>query len=193
MVTEIKARVKTSFFRHWFSSLAAPVQETIEAQAERGIAEAQFHLGMKFASGKGATKDYAQAAHWYRKAAEQSHALAQLNLGVMYAEGKGVLFDKTQSRMWIERAAHLGDAGAQYRLGIIHHRASLERFPVNASESRIEAYKWLQLSDDQGYRDSDMARGLVNLQMTNEEVADGNRRVAAFVAERQGATPKGAL
>jgi len=53
---------------------------------------------------------------------------------------------------------------------------------VNASESRIEAYKWLQLSDDQGYRDSDMARGLVTLQMTTEEVADGIRRASCFVA-----------
>jgi len=193
MVTEIKALVKTSFFRRWFGSLPAPAQESIEAQAERGVAEAQFTLGSKFANGKGTAQDYAQAAHWFRRAAEQSHVLAQLNLSVMYAEGQGVPRDQAQSRLWIERAAHLGNAAAQYRLGIIHHRASLDRFPVNASESRIEAYKWLQLSDDQGYRDSDMARGLVNLQMTHQEVADANRRVADFAAGRPDATPKGAL
>ena len=185
--------MKTPFFRHWFSSSTVRVQETVEAQAERGVAEAQFSLGLKFANGKGAALDFAQAAHWYRKAAEQSHALAQLNLGVMYAEGQGVPSDKAQSMLWLDRAAHLGDAAAQYRLGIIHHRASLDRFPANASESRIEAYKWLQLADDQGYRNSDMARGLVNLQMTNEEVADANRRIADFVAGRPEATPKGAL
>jgi len=104
-----------------------------------------------------------------------------------------MLSDKAQSMVWIERAAHMGDAGAQYRLGVTHHRASLERFPANASESRIEAYKWLQLSDDQNYRNADMARGLVNLQMTNEEVADGNRRVADFVAARPDSALKGAL
>ena len=185
--------MKTSFFRQWFSGSAGPVQETVEAQAKRGVADAQFSLGLKFANGKGPALDYAQAAHWYHKAAEQSHALAQFNLGVMYAEGQGMPSDKTQSLLWIDRAAHLGDPGAQYRLGISHHRASLDRSPVNASESRIEAYKWLQLSDDQDYRDSDMARGLVILQMTNEEVADGNRRVANFVAGRPGAVPKGAL
>ena len=185
--------MKTPFFRHWFSSSTAHVQETVEAQAERGVADAQYRLGLKFASGTGAAQDFARAAQWFLKAAEQSHPLAQFNLGVMYAEGKGVLSDKAQSMMWIERAAHLGDAGAQYRLGIIHHRASLERFPVNASESRIEAYKWLQLSDDQGYRDSDMARGLVILHMTKEEVTDGNRRAAGFVATPAAATEKAVL
>src|SRR6185312_13539987 len=114
--------MKTSFFRRWFGGSAVPFQETIEAQAERGIAEAQFNLGARFANGKGPALDYAQAAHWYRKAAEQSHALAQFNLGVMYAEGQGVLSDKAQSMLWFDRAAHLGDPGAQYRLGVTHHR-----------------------------------------------------------------------
>jgi TPR repeat protein len=185
--------MKTSFFRQWFSGPALPVPESVEAQAERGVADAQFSLGLKYANGKGPALDYIQAAHWYRKAAEQSHALAQFNLGVMYAEGQGMLSDKAQSLQWIDRAARLGDAGAQYRLGISHHRASLDRVPANASESRIEAYKWLQLSDEQGYRDSDMACGLVLLQMTKEEVDDGNRRVAGFVAGPAEATPRVAL
>lgn len=177
----------TSIFRRWFRSAATPVLESIETQAERGDADAQFHLGLRFANGQGPGLNYAQAARWYRKAAEQSHALAQFNLGVMYAEGQGMPSDKAQAELWIDRAAHLGDAAAQYRLGIAHQRASLERFAVNASESRIEAYKWLQLADDKGYRDSDMARGLVVLRMTREEVTDGNRRVADFVVAPPGA------
>jgi hypothetical protein len=170
-----------------------PAPESIETQAEHGSADAQFSLGLKFANAKGPARDYAQAARWYLQAAEQSHALAQLNLGIMYAEGQGVPSDKAQSMVWFDRAAHLGDPAAQYRLGIIHHRASLDHSPVNASESRIEAYKWLQLSDDQGYRDSDMARGLVNLQMTNEEVADANRRVSDFAARPVTANSKATL
>jgi TPR repeat protein len=185
--------MNTSFFRRWFNGPTAPVQETVEAQAARGNADAQFSLGLRFANGHGRELDYTQAAQWYLKAAEQSHALAQFNLGVIYAEGQGVPSDKAQSMLWFDRAAHLGDAAAQYRLGITHHRESLEPSPANASESRIEAYKWLQLSDDQGYRNSDMACGLVTLQMTKEEVADGNRRVAGFVAAPSGAISKAAL
>ncbi len=40
--------------------------------------------------GLGVTQDYAQAAKWYRKAAEQGHAYAQFNLGYMYRFGQGV-------------------------------------------------------------------------------------------------------
>ena len=184
--------MNTSFFQRLFKSPSGPVPESIEAQAARGNADAQFSLGLKCANGKGPALDYAQAASWYLKAAEQNHALAQFNLGVMYANGQGMPADKAQSMLWFDRAAHLGDAAAQYRLGITHHYASLERSPVNASESRIEAYKWLQLSDDQGYRDSDMARGLVILQMSTEEVADGNRRASGFTAALTGATAKAA-
>jgi TPR repeat protein len=185
--------MNTSFFRRLFTGAPTPVKESLEAQAERGDAEAQFTLGSRFATGRGVAMDYAHAAKWYLKAAEKSHALAQFNLGVMYAEGQGMPSDKAQSMVWFDRAANLGDPAAQYRLGITHHRASLDRLPANASESRIEAYKWLQLSDDQGYRDSDMARGLVVLQMTHEEVAAANRRVADFVARPDAATPKATL
>jgi TPR repeat protein len=185
--------MNTSFFRRLFTGATAPVKESLEAQAERGDAEAHFALGARFATGRGVALDYTHAARWYLKAAEQNHALAQFNLEVMYAEGQGVPSDKAQSMLWFDRAARLGDPAAQYRLGITHHRASLDRVPANASESRIEAYKWLQLSDDQGYRDSDMARGLVVLQMTNEEVAAANRRVADFVARPLDTNPKAAL
>ena len=37
-------------------------------------------------------KDYAEAAKWFRAAAEQEHAMAQYSLGVMYFEGRGVYY-----------------------------------------------------------------------------------------------------
>lgn len=179
-----------SLFRRLFKDSVEPVQESIESRAERGDVEAQFILGVKFSQGHGSAPDYAQAARWYLQAAEQSHALAQFNLGVMYAQGQGRPSDKAESMLWFDRAAHLGDPGAQYQIGVMHHCASLEHHSVNASESRIEAYKWLQLSDDQGYGASVVARGLVTLQMTDAEVADGKRRVAGFVPRVSTAVPK---
>jgi hypothetical protein len=47
--------------------------------------------------GHGVPQDYAQAAIWYRKAAEQGLALAQSNLGVLYEEGRGVPKDYAQA------------------------------------------------------------------------------------------------
>ena len=45
----------------------------IEA-AKQGDVNAQFDLGWKYSHGEGVTKDYQQAANWYRKAAEQGLA-----------------------------------------------------------------------------------------------------------------------
>lgn len=171
------------FFHRLFSRPQKPAVETTETRAGHGDAEAQFNLGVKFA-GEGIKQDYAQAAHWYQKAADQSHSLAQFNLGMMYAAGQGVPRDETKSVGWMRKAADLGDAGAQYQLGMKLHRASLDGLPETAPESRIQAYKWLQLAAAQGYRGSEAACAFVALSMTWEDVADGGRRTAAFVAGR---------
>jgi TPR repeat protein len=177
--TNVKC-MDTPFFRRLFSRPQKPAVETTETRAGQGDAEAQFSLGVKFAR-EGAAQDYAQAAHWYLKAADQSHALAQFNLAVMYAAGQGVPRDEAKSRVWMQKAADHGDAGAQYRIGIKYHRASLDGLPETAPESRIQAYKWLHLAASQGYRASEAAWAFVALGMTREDVADGSRRIAAFV------------
>jgi len=143
-------------------------------------AEMQFKLGLKCAGGQGAAQDYPQAAAWYRKAAEQNHSLAQLNLGMMYAHGQGVARDSLQSRMWLGKAAQQGDAGAQFHLGNNCHRASFSQSAPDASESRIEAYKWYRLAAAQGYQDSEMAHATLTLNMTRADVVAGNQRIAAF-------------
>jgi uncharacterized protein len=168
------------FFRRWFSRPEKPAVETTETRASHGDAEAQFSLGVRFAR-EGAAQDYAQAAHWYLKAADQSHSLAQFNLGIMYASGQGMPRDEVKSMVWMQKAADAGDAGAQYNIGLRHHRASLDGLPEAAPESRILAYKWLQLAAAQGYRGSAAAWAFVAMKMTREDVADGGRRIAAFV------------
>ena len=170
----------TPFFRRLFSRSEEPAVETTETKAGHGDAEAQFSLGVKFAR-EGVAQDYPQAAQWYLKAADQSHTLAQFNLAIMYAAGQGVARDEAKSIGWMQKAADLGDAGAQYKVGMRHHRASLDGSPEAALESRILAYKWLQLAAAQGYRGSEAAWAFVALSMTREDVADGGRRIAAFV------------
>ena len=54
--------------------------------AERGDAEAQNILGMMYVEGRGVPQDYAEAAKWYRKAAQQGHAEAQSTLDIISQE-----------------------------------------------------------------------------------------------------------
>jgi hypothetical protein len=53
-----------------------------------------------YRDGQGVPQDYAQAAFWYRKAAEQGDAPAQVCLGLLYYEGRGVPPDYAQAYFW---------------------------------------------------------------------------------------------
>jgi len=167
--------------KQFFSPTAAANMENTKAKADSGDADAQFGLGFKYANCDGAAQDYAQAAQWYLKAADQSHSLAQFNLAVMYANGQGVPKDDAKALVWFQKAALQGDAGAQFNLGMREHRASSAGLAKDALESKIEAYKWYHLAAAQGYQGSASACESVNLSMTKEQVADGNRRAADFV------------
>jgi len=107
---------------------------------------------------------------------------------VMFASGQGVPQNDTTALMWTRKAAEGGDAGAQFRLGSRYHRTSMDRLQMDSAECRIEAYKWFHLASAQGYKGSAAACERVALGMTREEVADGNQRMAAFVARRPATT-----
>ena len=158
---------------------------TVEVTARREDplgAEEQYLRGVEFAGGQGVSQDYAQAAHWFAQAAEQNHTQAQLNLATLYGQGLGVVRDQAKSLLWLTRAAKLGNAAAQYRLGVRQHLAGRVGQTAAAPENRIEALKWVRLSAAQGYHGAENACQFVALGMTREEVAEGGRRAAAFVA-----------
>jgi hypothetical protein len=174
--------METSWYRRLFFWAPAPNLKATRTEADQGNAEAQFGLGLKYGNSTAPLQDFVRAAEWYRKAAEQNHALAQFNLGIMYTKGQGVPRDDAEGVRWIRKAAEQGDAGAQFNLGMRYHRASVDRTQLDAVESKIEAYKWFRLAAAQDYRDSVTAWQRVTLAMTREEVAEGNRRTATFVA-----------
>jgi len=88
-------------------------KDNVFRRAEKGDANAQFVLGLKYDTGKGVRQDYAEAAKWYRKAAEQGYAEAQFNLGTMYDEGRGVQQDYAEAAKWYRKAKDQGVAGAK--------------------------------------------------------------------------------
>ena len=61
--------------------------------------------GTRYDNGRGVPQDDAEAARWYRLAADQGHADAQFNLGLGYATGKGVPQDYVESHMWFNLSA----------------------------------------------------------------------------------------
>ena len=65
-------------------------------------------------------EDDAEAAKWFRMAADQGYAASQYKLGVGYANGRGVPEDHAEAVKWYRKAAEQGYAKAQNALAKIH-------------------------------------------------------------------------
>lgn len=79
-------------------------ESVLAEAAEQGDAVAQHHLGNRYFSGDGITKDDAQALFWWRKSAEQGDAGGQSSLGLAYEKGLGVEKDDAQAVFWYRKA-----------------------------------------------------------------------------------------
>src|ERR1044071_833981 len=87
----------------------------------QGDADAQYRLAIEFARGTGGVKrDYAEAAKWYRKAADQGHTEAQYELGRLYAQGLGVPRNYSDAAKSYLLAAEKGHVAAQHFLGHLY-------------------------------------------------------------------------
>ena len=98
-------------------------------------------------------KEYAEAAKWYRRAAEQGHAKAQMRLGGLHHVGLGVPHDWTLAAKWYRRAAEQGLARAQFLLGGMYQegeRPGLKGVP----QDYAEAAKWYRRAAERGDADA---------------------------------------
>ena len=117
----------------------------LRQSAASGDADAQNNLGFMYASGQGVPKDFAEAARWYRKAADQDYPDAQNNFGVMYNNGQGFPRDYAEAIRWYRKAADLGDVKAQYNLGQLYRHGS------GVKQDYVEAALWYRKAADQDY------------------------------------------
>jgi TPR repeat protein len=139
------------------------------AEAEQGLADAQFNLGIMYANGQGVPQDYAAAMTWYRKAAEQGHGGAQNNLVNMYAKGQGVPQDYGAAVSWYRKAADQGDALAQFNLGLMYANG------WGVPQDYVQAHMWWNLAADQGNAVAFKKRDSVAAKMTPAQIAEAQK------------------
>ncbi|MBU0909276.1 MAG: DnaJ domain-containing protein, partial [Proteobacteria bacterium] len=90
--------------------------------------------------GQGIPQDYAEAAKWYRKAAEQGNAEAQVNLGLMYVLGQGVPKNDVNAYAWLSLAAAQGnEEAAKSRDSISYRLSPKQRSQGQALASKLQA------------------------------------------------------
>jgi len=80
---------------------------------EVGEPNAQYIIGEMYYYGLGVKEDYAEAAIWFRKAAEQGNPESQFVIGKMYYYGVGVKEDHAEAAIWFRKAAKQGHVRAR--------------------------------------------------------------------------------
>jgi TPR repeat protein len=127
-------------FKGWVNTLAGRRDRPRRApaprppRAKRDEAEAMNVLGLLHIKCRGIPCDYAQARHWFQKAATAGSTAAMHNMGAMYEHGHGVAQDYAQARGWYRRAAEAGNAPASERLSRL-----AARLPQTGQLSTIQA------------------------------------------------------
>jgi TPR repeat protein len=84
--------------------------------ADENSAEAQFELGLMYATGAGGPKDDVAARALFEKAAAQGHPGALEWLGAFAQSGRGGPKDSTAAKTYYEKAAALGNEDAKAAL-----------------------------------------------------------------------------
>ncbi|MFN7941447.1 MAG: caspase family protein [Thermoanaerobaculia bacterium] len=139
------------------------------AQAEGGDGEAENNVGEIYEQGVRGTPDYAQAALWYRKAADHGSRRAQRNLAHAYESGQGVERDAVQAIVWYRKAAGLaGPADLDLEQEVAALRSEVGRLNDEATRASAELARNAQ----------DLAAARAALAAVEHELADLKTRAA---------------
>jgi TPR repeat protein len=111
----------------------------------------QYCLGLSHAFALNHKKDRAQAAAWFRKAAEQNHAAAQAVLGYLYERGDGVKADPAEATKWYRKAADQSNSDGLFNLGRAYEHG------IGVSKDPSQARTYYQKAAAAGSRDAQQA------------------------------------
>jgi TPR repeat protein len=139
------------------SARSAKDQEIAELKqrAGAGDARAQVQLGLAYLTGAGVGADDAEAAKWFRKAADQDDPDGERYLAEMYAGGRGVPADNAEAAKWLRLAAAQGDARAQHNLAVMYLQG------MGIPKNTTEAAKWMRKAADQGLAEGQFGLGVI--------------------------------
>jgi TPR repeat protein len=104
---------------------------------------------------------------------------AQYELGVMYDDGEGVAENDAEAVKWFRIAADQGNARAQLYLGLKYGKSE------GVPESKVDAYFWWNLAAAQGDEAGRFHKGLIMEKMTREQIAEAQRRSAAWKPKKE--------
>ena len=133
----------------------------LQQAAESGHVGAENSLGVILIQDR---QDYPGALKWFQKAADRGYPGAEVNLAILYLNGMGVKPDAAEAAALFRKGAEQGNVQAQFMLG------ELFKTGQGVKQDYVEAYKWLKLSELNGYPDAEREINACALQMTRDQV-----------------------
>ena len=115
----------------------------------------QYCLGLSHAFALNHKKDRAEAAKWFRKAADQNHAAAAAVLGYLYERGDGVKADPAEAAKWYRKSADQNNSDGLFNLGRVYEHG------IGLSKDMAQARTYYSRAVAAGSRDASSA--LANL------------------------------
>jgi TPR repeat protein len=147
---------------------AAETEILIES-AERGTAEDQYNLGMRYERGIGVLQSYPDAVHWYRMAAMQGYREGRYKLCELSERGQGLPQDYQEALRWCGLAAEQGHGRAMFIIGRLYHTAH------GVPHDLVRAHMWYNLATANGYDDGKKWRDRIADEMSPGQVAEAQK------------------
>ncbi|MFK3777416.1 cell division protein PodJ [Agrobacterium sp. NPDC089420] len=206
------------------TTTAVPAQDTIAVPAgiepaslaeaaAKGDTQALFEIAARYTDGRGVTADRAEAAKWYKLAADRGLAPAQYRLANLYEKANGVERNLPEAKRYYTLAAEQGNAGAMHNLAVLLASdaagqpdfASAAQWFIKASELGVrdsqfnlailyargsgvkqdieESYKWFAIAAKDGDADAAQKRDEVAGAMNPQQLQSARARVDAWKAK----------
>ncbi|MFC3163013.1 peptidoglycan-binding protein [Ciceribacter thiooxidans] len=124
--------------------------------AKQGDPLALFEVAARYSEGRGVDGDFAEAAKWYKMAADKGFAPAMYRLANLYENGSGVERNVETARHYYELAAEKGNASAMHNLAVMHASGA------TGTQDYPTAAKWFGKAAEFGVSDSQFNLAILN-------------------------------
>ena len=119
--------------------------------------------------------DRAEAAAWFRQAAEDGDGVAQILLGEMYESGDGVRKDSVEAVRWWRKAAEQGFPTVLFNLCYVYSQGK-----PGVPADKVESFKWCILASDRGYRKAEKVIDLYRAELSSGEIEKATTSAQAW-------------
>lgn len=132
-------------------------------------------IAQSFLVGDSVPKNFDEAIHWYKVAAESGDSEAQNELAFIYFTGNGVKKDYDKAYTLFSDAAKQNHSLAQYNLGIMLY--SGEGVP---EVDLPGAYAWFSIAATNGHAEAGQALSFLETVLTKDEIIQAQKKSEAL-------------